>query len=235
MADETNTGATTGENSSGAAEDKAKPDPFVNLKSEMDRKLGNMASQLTELTETLKTKFIDPPNPNRVDSNSKKQSFKEKFYNDEDAAVDELRSEIKQDIRQELGQERKQTSILSSLYSDYPELTDLQNPLTQRAIAIHKGYDKADQANPTSLRLAALEAAQELDILPVRKRKSNQDEWTGHSGTNTNTSAPRQKRGEIPAETLGFAEAMGMNTKDPKVVEKLKERSKRQNWTRYSE
>lgn len=209
-------------------------DSLTNLKSEMDRKFQNIAENLKTMTEELKSQLTSlKPVTAEPKVKTSPKPFREKFYEDEDAAVAELKEQTKNEIREELQLSNKQNQVLQSLYNDFPELADASNALTKRAVEIHKTLDKTEQMSPTSYRFAVLEAAAELDVIPVKKRKSNQDDFTGMG----NDGAPSKKAAKKAADdlTMSFAEAMGLNTSDPKVAERLKKRSERKNWSTYSE
>ena len=109
--------------------------------------------------------------------------------------------------------------------------------LVAAAVEIYNALSPEDKTSPTAYRLAVKEAASDLGVLPVRKRKQSDDDSYLASSSSSPEGKPSSRRSakedEIDTKTIAFAKMVGLNTDDPKVVENLKQRSKRQNWSRY--
>lgn len=226
----------TPEESAAAAAKAADPaDLTKNLKAELDRKLGGITEQLNAQTEALKAQIASlrpPPKP------APTGSFKEQFYQDEDAAVANLASSIKDEIRGEIQMSNRQAEVLTSLYRDFPELSDQTHDLTQKAVQIHKGLSKNEQASPGSYRLAVLEAAAEIGLPPKAKRKAVSEESEENDsftlgGAPRGAASSKRKKGDLDPGTLQFAAQMGFDTSDEKVMERLKKAAARDTWNAY--
>lgn len=131
----------------------------------------------------------------------------------------------------------------AELNADFPELSNQNSELYTRAKEILDASTKKSWDAP-ALDRAVLKAAAEKGVLPVKHRKKMHDDDAegddGYLGGSSYFSSDsrqnrRQKADKLPAATLAFAEAMGMNTKDPKVVERLTKRhqDRRGNWNKY--
>ena len=210
-------------NSKDTSAPEVKGDDLIkNLKSEMDRKLTNFQETLRSTTEALTAK-LETLAPARVPAAPTKKSFRDKFYEDEDAAVEDLKAEIRQEMMGTLDERSRHTETISRLYNEFPELADGEAPLTKEAVKIFKNLSKDEQKNPNAYRVAVLEAATELGVQPMKKRKPKEtDDFTGGSGQGGSS-----KRNAVASDTLEFARAMGLDVEDPKVVDRLKTHSKR--------
>lgn len=210
-------------------------DPNKNLKSEMDRKFANVMEQLKSTTEALTAQIAGIAPKKEAAAPQSSKSFKDKFYTDEDAAIAEFKEDTKKEILSEISMNNRQHQVLDSLYRDFPELADATHDLTRKAAEIHKALPDWEKRSPSSYRLAALEAAQALDILPSAKRKAAGDDegFTLSGGGSKNTRERKPKAGELADNTLEFAKRMGLNTSDEKVVERLKKHAARESWTKY--
>lgn len=213
-----------------AEAEKDKADPVKNLKSEMDRKFQNFQDQLKATLDEVKAVVIPPaPRPEKIEA----QSFKDLFYQDEEAAATQLKEQTKKEIREELEGYNRQAQVLTSLHVDFPELGDKDHALTKRAVEIHKMLPPKEQLSPSSYRLAVLEAANELSVTPQSKRKkeADTDDYTG-AASGGGGGAKRASANTLANETLVFAQAMGLNVDDKELVDRLKASSKRI-WTKY--
>jgi hypothetical protein len=207
---------------------------ITNLKAEMDRKFQNLQDTRKNTTELLKQQLTRANPPPKVEVPTAK-SFKEKFYEDEDAALFEVKETAKKEMRQEFeaSQKRtqKQTQILNDLYMDYPEIGDKAHPLTKLAIEKYEAMDEDERANPLSYKVAVNDAARELDVVPAKKRgRSDVDDYSG-GGNGGGSKGGKEK--SLPNEMLEFARRVGVDVDDPKVLERLKQRAARTNWLKY--
>lgn len=201
---------------------------IAGLKSDMDKKLGDITETLKQ-TQAALAKALTPKEPPQQPTGPKK-TFRDKFYEDEDAAINDLRNEIRQEIRGEISYVQRQTGTLQELVSNYPELHDKNSTLTKRAVEIYDSLSPEEKSSPVAYKSAVYQAAAELDVVPVTKRKTNTDDFTGGSNRGGG-GGNNKKEGDLDPRTLEFAARMGFNVNDPKVVESLKTRSKRTNWT----
>ncbi len=209
-------------NDTAASKEEGSGELLKNLKSEMDRKLSNFQETLKSTTDALTAKLNEITVPKAPAHSAPSKSFRDKFYEDEDAAVNELKTEIRSEVMGTLEEREKHTNAINRLYGEYPELADSDADLTKEAVKIFKTLSKAEQANPNAYRVAVLEAATELGVQPLKKRKKESSEdFTGGGGNGGG------KRNNVGTDTLEFARLMGLDTEDPKVVERLKNHTKR--------
>lgn len=130
----------------------------------------------------------------------------------------------------------------NELYREYPEISNQDSELHARAKEIMATLTDSPY-DASALERAVYRAAAEKGITPMKHRKKSDDDASdgeylgsgGGSGGGEGRSGRRAKSEKLPAATLAFAEAVGMNTKDPKVVERLTARhnDRKSNWSRY--
>lgn len=198
---------------------------LTNMKAEMNRKLDNLRPAAP---------------PKEVVG---KKSYRERFYEDEDAALAAVKEEAKQetlDIINESQRQRDQQALTANkLYQEFPELQEKAHPLTKKANEIYEAMSPEEQKQPMALKTAVAEAALELGVSPKSKRKEQESEDDGFSlggsrGADSGAGkSGKRRKDDLPAETLEVAALMGLNTNDEKVVANLKGRAKRSNWNKY--
>jgi hypothetical protein len=162
-------------------------------------------------------------------------------------AVQKITSRVREDV---LGSVDSQATAqqqfnekYSELLSDYPEIGNQSSELFVRAKEIMSatGTGKYDAG---AMERAVLKAAAEKGLQPMKHRRkqdeSDEDSDTYLGGATSSGEGRREgsrRRGseKLPAATLAFAEAVGMNVKDPKVLERLNKThsERRGNWNKY--
>lgn len=127
--------------------------------------------------------------------------------------------------------EEKQVAI-NKMYQEFPELSDPSAELTKRAVAIYNELPDDQKASAASYKYAILDAARELGVMPKDRRKQEDGDEFTLSNSHTHKS---KKREEMPGfeKTIEAAKLFGLDTDDKEVVERLKQYSKRKNWSRY--
>lgn len=169
------------------------------------------------------------------------------ILSDPKKAVDKITSRIKEEV---MGNVKNEEAVktqfntrFSSLQSEFPEIGDVSSDLHKRAKEIML-ESATGQYDSTALELAVRRAAAEKGVQPMqyrRKQQDSDDDGEGYLGGGS-SGAPsdrQQRRGgkgdKLPAATLAFAELVGMNVKDPKVVEQLTKRfnERKNNWNKY--
>jgi hypothetical protein len=156
------------------------------------------------------------------------------LFDDTDAAISQIESRVEKRIEKKYQTASRQQQTVNALYSDYPELANTEDPLSKRADEIFRTFSEDERSNPLAMRAAVREAASEMGIKPKSKRVDTNDDSFSISGGGSGGGRPTRSRdNDLAPETLEFAERMGMDVKDPKVIERLKERAKRKNWSRY--
>lgn len=169
------------------------------------------------------------------------------ILSDPKKAVDKITSKVKEEVMGNVKNEEALKSQFntrfSSLQSEFPEIGDLNSDLHKRAKEIML-ESATSQYDSTALELAVRRAAAEKGVQPMQYRRKQQDDGDegdgylggGSSGfSNERRSTRGGKSDKLPAATLAFAEAVGMNVKDPKVVEQLTKRynERKNNWNKY--
>lgn len=228
-------------------------DPIKNLKSEMNRKLAGMNetnARLAQQNEQLNAKIdllLNTVNQPKQEPISQ-EDMETLRYTNPDKYVDIKMKEVESKVDQKLSQVEQSNAAkqqtLSQLAADYPEISDSNSALYKRALEMGKNYPANFVSSPEGIRLIIREAAAELGVLPTKSRKAVSNEETiedegedmsefigGGSGANKPPSGPKKKE-TLDPKTLAVAELMGLNINDPKVVERLKQRTKR-NFKKY--
>lgn len=118
--------------------------------------------------------------------------------------------------------------VLSQLTSEYPELGDASSDFAKKAVEIYSRMPSAQQNNPLAYKIAVRDAAAELGVLTKSKRpKNSSDDFSvSSSGQNSGTRESR-KTDKLDNRSLAFAELLGMDVKDTKVIERIKARTNR--------
>ena len=241
MSDQTNA-----QNEGGKPDDVAKQ-----LKSEFNRKFQNQEAQLSALAKSneqlmqmlsgLNERFTSSPK-DTVESVSEDLDPLDPDYTDKL----ERRLEKKFEERQRQNEKTQQqivgerNRVLSEVAKQYPEVTNNQSELHQKAAAIFEGYTDSEKSNPAALRSAIYQAASELGVVPVSKRKARDDsdeEYTvpsnsRSSGSDEEVSKPG-KKGKLSTNTLWTAQLMGLDVEDEEIVKRLEKRAQRKRWSRY--
>lgn len=211
-------------------------DLLGNFKAEVDRKIDSVKNALAQSTNELKQQLqaLVPKEPKTPPSNSSKKTLKDLWWEDEDAAAEQIIDAAEKRIDKKLAANQRQAEVMGGLFQDFPELKNMQDPLTVKALEVYNTLPAQDKETPASYRLAVLEAAHMMGVAPMSKRKKegNDDDWTSPGGN----SAPRRSRkgdDELDPASLAFASAVGLNVDDPKVIERLKKSAGRRNWQKY--
>lgn len=141
-------------------------------------------------------------------------------------------------VNEQLQTQQRSNQILGQLVSDYPELNDGNSELTTKAVAIYKQMSEVERSNPLAYKAAVRDAAADLGILPKSKRKVQGDEEFQFSasnprGENASNPSKTRKNDELDGKTAAFAKLIGLDTSKKEVVERLKSRQQRKNWSKY--
>jgi predicted transcriptional regulator len=211
-----------------------------NLHSEMSRKTQKLSEdnqrlsqQLTELTNQLKSR-----NQPASGSQSDDEDLETLAYRDPKAYAkkveDRAASKADERVRSALNQQQQNNAMLNQLISEYPELNDNSSELTVKALEIYKNMPDHEKATSTAYKIAVRDAAAEVGVLPKSKRKTNNnDSYVGGGSGSVNARKGASGPSDVDVKTLEFAERLGVNIKDKKIVERLKQRAARKTWNRY--
>ena len=221
----------------GSAANSAPPAaPTVDVAAELKKTTEALSAQINQLKAEFNRKIsnVVPAAPA-----PKTKRFEEEFYEDADRAVAGLKQETKRETVDEIVQVLDRRDQLretqNKLFGEFPELQDASSPLYKKADEIYRSFGISEgQLDPRALRAAVNEAALDLGVAPKSKRQkeSSSDDFTGLGGG----SAPKggkQSKSKVTDGMLVWAQQMGLNTSDPKVIERLEQRAQRKNWMKY--
>ncbi len=212
-----------------------------NLKQEVNRKLQNQndaIDRLSTMTESILNRFQQED----LASVQQKQAIE-----DEDADWDlnpktaaakmkrELKAEMRRDTEASINSQQRQASVLAEVTAMYPELTDNSSEMHKRTVALHNRYSDTVRNQPESIKLAAMEAANELGAIPASRRNDQDDYVMSGKGSNNQGNHPPKKRpnkDEIAEDTLDVGRLLGIDVDDPEVQKRVKEYQRRA-WGKY--
>lgn len=209
------------------------PDPIVNLKAEMNRKLGNLTdtnsrleAQLAAIAASLKP--AAPATPEK----------KVSVFEDEEAFAQSLEARVASRLDQVLSQRDQHSATIAALVNDYPELADGSSELTVRAVEIFNSMSPADKASSIAYKTAVQSAALEHGVRPKSKRAKSTENDSFSLGASSGGSEPRRAaKGQLDERTKLFAEAVGLNLDDPKnkaSADRIKSNHGRKNYNKWA-
>ena len=199
-------------------------DPIKNLKSEFNRKLGNLEESNRKLMEQLSA-LVNPkpkaPEPSKLD---------DVWYQSPAEAARIIKEETRAEIRKELDAERqlqtKQAQVINSLVAEFPELSQQDHDLTKRAVEIYNSLPDDEKQSPIAYKAAVKEAALELDIKPKAKRQTKKEDDSFSFGSGGGSSRRPSSDSEIDKVRESLAEKFGLKM-TPELKDKLKKTAKR--------
>lgn len=217
-------------------------DPFKNLKAEMDRKLQNLQQtneQLTKQNSDLSSKLDTMIS--RIDAASRppartQEDWEDLKYTDPDKYL-ELREEeiVNKAVNASQATIQKQTQVnntVSEMTREYPELNDENSELTKKALGLAAERKINFQDNPLLIKEIVREAADSLNLAPAKYRTKNETEvdmsdFIASGGRGSGQPPKKKEKDELDPKVIANAELMGLDTKDPEVIKRLKNYSKR--------
>ena len=230
---------TSNDNASSSEEQKEQVDPIKQIKSEFGRKQDNVMNELNALKAQL-GQIADTVIHAAAAKNKPEQDENIDPIVDPKGYKESIKKELRKEMDQSLGMERERNTVLSTLVSQYPELQRNDSELTQTALRIYNSLSASEKASPSGYKVAVMQAAQEVGVLPVNKRKQSQSESDDFTLSNSNTSvrqkpSERAKDEKIDDKTLEFAKLLGRPTSDPKYIDSLKKTitNRRKSWSRF--
>jgi hypothetical protein len=217
------------------ADNQAAPDPIAALKGEQARKFDALNAKIAEMA-ALNNVIIEKLNtvaPKPAAKAESTENLADLMYSDPEkyAQLIEERAEkrVLSRIDEVNAKQSKHQAAMAELFEEFPELKDSSSPLVQKANEIWSKLPAEDRNSSTAFRLAAKEAALELNVKPKSKRTD--EEFVG-GGSASPTSARRNtKQAELDPLTKQFAEVCGLEV-DAETEKRLIERSKR-NFQKY--
>ncbi len=205
------------------------------LKAEMNRKLDGLKSELqqsTNQTQAMMDQYLAAINARAAGSQAAPAAKKlaDLQYEDPDAYEREIENRAariaNEIVDRKLSSSNATQTVINSLASEYPELKDINSELSQEALKVYQTLPKHLQGTPEGTRMAIREAAALSGVVPVSKRKASEsEEFSVSSGSPSRRAS--SKKEDVDDKTLVFAQAIGLNTNDPKILENLKKNTKR--------
>lgn len=216
-------------------------DPVKNIKAEMQRKFEAQASEIATLkaTSAQLAALVKQQTQKAAPPAQKEKSLEDLHYSDPVKALEAVEERAVQRAESTImvkaqAQARTQ-AILADIERDYPEMADSKSDMMKRAVEIFRELSPQEQANPIAYKTAALQAAQELDVLPVKKRPAPQHDNYQDMGNGYNPmrGGKRKNGGELAPEVQAWAEIMSdyIDVDNPETKARLIKRSER-DWTR---
>lgn len=233
-------------------EAESQVDPIKNLKSEMDRKLGNIEQMLAGQNQQLQAQMeaalaaISTRQQAAQSAGPKKKladlalESPDEFESEIDRRVDERASSI---VSRATQSTNSTNAVLGQMTRDYPELNDSNSEMTKKAVEIYNSVvPKHLHGTPEGTRMAIREAAADLGVVPVSKRKkveADADEYVapGNTGESRRASSGK-KKDELSADQLAAAQLLfgsKLDVNDPKVRAELTKNANRKSYDKYQE
>lgn len=159
-------------------------------------------------------------------------------------AVSRLTSQITEKVMGAMSnQNSKRDSFQSKfaqLQADYPEVANSSSELHTRAKEL-MAESEAGEYDSAALERAVLRAASEKGIMAMKHRKvdktEDNDDYMGGGGSSGSSPSERKNKrsGKLDPKTVAFASLVGVNVKDPKVLERLTniQNERAGNWNKY--
>lgn len=219
-------------------------DPLKQIKSEFGRKQDNVMKELDSLKSQL-SQIADTV----IHAAAVKRNHEENREEDIDPVLDpkgykeslkrNLKEELRSEMNQSLSAERERNNTLGLLVSQYPELQQSDSELTKTALNIYNNLSATEKASPSGYKVAVMQAAQEVGLLPINKRRNQVEASEDFTMSSSNSTARRPsqkaKENKIDDKTLEFARLLGRPVEDEKYIEKLKSTitNRKRSWSRF--
>jgi hypothetical protein len=214
-------------------------DPYKNLKAELDRKISNTSTEVTEMRKANEaltaqiaelTRKIVAPAPAATQS----EDLSDLFYKDParyaQIVADRAAAQADKIARQREDATRKTNTTLANLQNEYPELSDSSSELTKKAVEIYNSLPDDERNSSMAYKLAVQSAAVDLGVKPRSKRPVD-DEPMGNPSYSGGRGGRRQSNKLDPA-TEELAQMFGLDTSKADVKDSLIQRAQR-DWSKY--
>lgn len=157
-------------------------------------------------------------------------------------AVQKITAKVKEEVMGTVASDTQAREVFNGkfleLQNDFPEIANQDSKLHKKAkeLLAASGASKFDGA---ALERAVLKAAAEEGMVAMKYRKQQQSDDDEYLGGGSNSPGPssrqRSKNEKLPAATVAFAELVGVNLKDPKVLERVTStyNTRKGNWNKY--
>lgn len=225
-------------------EAEAKVDPIVNLKAEFSRKFESVNNALAAQNQQLQaqlSQILSTMTAKQTESAGGQEKLSDLIYNDPEKAASIIEQNVSTKAANTavaaVADYQARQSALANLATQYPELSDSSSELSKKAVETYNALPARLKDTAEGYRMAIRDAAADLGILTASKREkkndSSNDDFTVGGNNAARKSPVKSREGELSNSTLEIAKLMGLNTEDPKVMARLKERAKRTNYKKY--
>ncbi len=227
------------ENESQAAESAAEtPNEIETLKNEMNQKFSKMEdinAQLQALNASLQSQVA----PKQTTKN-----LKDLVYDNPDEFVSEIKQQIRREVQADVDQRISTTSAaqakVSEISAQYPDFANSNSAAYKLAQQLYADVPASLKGTPEGAEMAMLRAASKLGLSSnqTRRTKASTEDFT-ISGQNSGSrkAQARTEEDTVSPETkfwaAKFAEVTGRDPNDQKLLDGVKQASKRKSWNRY--
>lgn len=223
-------------------------DPLKNVKSEFDRKIGNVDQKLDQTNKTLaglvsqlqQIAKTTPAATSTKPAPTIQKEIEDNWYDNPAKAVNLIKEETKNELRKEFVDanaiQQKTTNTLNTLVKDFPELADQDHEFTKRAVQIYAEMPEDEKTSPAAYKAAVREAALEMGVKPRSKRTEEEmDDFSLRSGGNysSRNEGGARRRNTLDPAVAAFAKLVGINPDDAKTKERLINNHGRKRWDRW--
>lgn len=221
------------------SEAESKQRTMESLQAEMNRKTEKLMNENQKLAQRMEELMGMLAPKQSAAAAPQEDDLETLVYKDPKAYAAKVRAEAAKEaqraVSESLNQQQQSNAILAQLTNEYPELSDSNSELTQKAVEAYKAMSAAERSSPIAYKTAVRDAAADLGILPKNKRKQSSDDFTmsGQSSGEGRRGAPSKEQQAIDNKTAEFAKLLGLDPSDKKVAERLKQRNQRKNWSRW--
>ncbi len=201
------------------------PKRFENKLAEYDRKLNNMFTKLDTIAK--------PPAPKKQEPEA---SLSDTLYEDEGRFVEAITDRVAKKVGAQTQAARDLDTAVTYVTTEYPEMLEQGSEFNTnvRQQLLEWGYQDFKDVPGKDIKAAAAIAAADLGIKPKSKRRKEEpvvdsDDEVSFDGEEESSSSKRRSKDKdkLSEGTLAWADKLGLNTKDPKQIERLKQRTKR--------
>lgn len=240
--DDIQEGSTGGEQTAETPETTTEADPIKNLKAEVNRKMENITAQLQQQNQMMNQQLqaiIESVKPSQKQQAAENDDeLADLMLTNPKEAVKRIKSQVANEVTSNvsnvINSKEQTTQVIAGLAAEYPELRDNNSDLARKAVELYNSLPTGVKNTPYGSELAIRQAAAALGKVPASFRKTKTEETEDFSvSANQGSKRPTKRSAELDDKTLGFAQLMGLDTSDPKVMESLKQRAQRTDWNRY--
>lgn len=152
-----------------------------------------------------------------------------------EAQISEMKGSSVKQTQEMIRKERELDNTVVRLSRDYPEI-QADAAIQQEVVKQHNMLPKNLQDTAEGYELAVNRVARNKGLIPKNKRtqdSSSEDFSSPGRKSGSGSQSKAKGKSSIDPKTLAFAQALGRDIEDPKVLEGLEKASQRDNYLRY--